>query len=136
MQLEPGSIEGTASLAEHCIRLRVQFESDKTWSDRSEKEDKIVMNRYETLTSTADRLSRETANLKPRKVESAASSVATSSRVAPSAMGYQRLRVGSCREHGGRWIKAINPIAQQNKLAWDVIDTDQEKIDYQMMACV
>ena len=47
--VQPGSVEGTLSLAEHRIRMSVRTEMDKTWSDRLEKEDKIVLNKYETL---------------------------------------------------------------------------------------
>ena len=79
VQLEPGSVEGTVSLAEHRIRMNVQIEMDKTWSDRLEKENRIVLNKYETLNSTVGRLGREVVNLTERKMGSAASTMPTSS---------------------------------------------------------
>ena len=45
VQLEPGSKEGTISLAEHRIRTSVQTEMEKTWMERMEKEDKINTNK-------------------------------------------------------------------------------------------
>ena len=44
-----------------------------------EKEDKIILNKYETLNSTVERFGREIINLKKRKIGSAASTVAASS---------------------------------------------------------
>ena len=70
MQLERGSVEVLFPL-----------------SDRLEEEDKIVVNEYETLNSTVERLSREVVNLKKGKMESAASAVATSSWCGRSTIG-------------------------------------------------
>ena len=64
-------------------------EVDKTWFERVEREDKIVLNKCETLNSTVEGLGREVINLKEREGGSAASTVATSS-------GYQEFKLGLC----------------------------------------
>ena len=56
MQLEPRSVEGTISTAEHRIRLSVQSHVNKIWSDRMEREDKKVWSKYETFNSVVERL--------------------------------------------------------------------------------
>ena len=56
-------------------------------SDRMEREDKIVLSKYETLNGWADESERETNG-------SAVSAMATSS--VTSVMDYQALRVGLC----------------------------------------
>ena len=50
-QLEPGSLEGVISSAEFCIQKKVEETVDKNWKDRMEKEDKIMINKVETLHS-------------------------------------------------------------------------------------
>ena len=62
MQLEPGSEEGTISLAQYRIRSSVQAEMEKLWTERMEKEDKIMLNKHETLNSTVDPLGSEIIN--------------------------------------------------------------------------
>ena len=61
---------------------------DKKWSDRLDKEDKNVLSKDETLNSVVKRLSREVVNFKERKMESTASTVATSSESRGSTIGY------------------------------------------------
>ena len=78
-QLEPGSRDGVISSAEFRIRKEVEETVDKNWKDRMEKEDKIMINKVETLHSIVDRLEQEVTTLKGKHSISAASTVATSS---------------------------------------------------------
>ena len=77
MQLEPGSKEGTIYMAEFRIRVSVQADLEKLWSERLEKEDKIITNKYETLTSQVDRLSQEIVNYGERTVATSSSGSCT-----------------------------------------------------------
>ena len=49
MQLELGSVEGTISAAEHRIRMSVQNDLNQLWSERMEREDKIVLNKLRDI---------------------------------------------------------------------------------------
>ena len=62
VQLEPGSKEGTITLAEYRVRASVQADMEKLWTERMEKEDKIMLNKYETLNSTVESLGSEIIN--------------------------------------------------------------------------
>ena len=78
-QLERRFVDGTISMAKSRIRRSVQSDLEKIWSDRMEKEDKIMLIKYETLNSTVERLGCEIKNLKEKKMGSAASTMAASS---------------------------------------------------------
>ena len=89
MQLEPGSVEGAASLAEHRIRLCVQGDMDEKWSDRFEEDDKFFNEQVRdiefdcrTTESGGDELEKE------KKMASAATTVATSSGGGGSTIGH------------------------------------------------
>ena len=56
VQMEPGSVECAISMAESPIQRSVQRDLEKIWSARTEKEDKIMLIKYETLNSTVERL--------------------------------------------------------------------------------
>ena len=62
VQVEPGSKESAITLAEYRIRSSVQADMEKLWTERMEKEDKIMLNKYETLNSTVDPLGSEIIN--------------------------------------------------------------------------
>ena len=64
LQLEPGTEEGATTLAEYRIRTSVQADLEKLWTERMEKDDKIMLNKCETLNSTVERLDSETINLR------------------------------------------------------------------------
>ena len=70
VQLEPGSKEGTIIVAKYRIRTSVQAEMEKLWMKRMEKEDKIMLNKYETLNPTIERLGNEIINFRERRRES------------------------------------------------------------------
>ena len=73
-------------MAECRIRTSVQADLEKLWTKRMEKEDKIMLNKYETLNSTAERLGSEIICLRRgRKMSSAESTVAASSESGGSA---------------------------------------------------
>ena len=63
VQLEPGSKEGTITMAECRIQKNVQAEVERLWTERMEKEDKIMTNKNETLNLLVERLSQEIVNL-------------------------------------------------------------------------
>ena len=48
VQLQLGSVDSALSAAEHRIRMTIQTEVDKKWSEGVVKKDKIVLNKYET----------------------------------------------------------------------------------------
>ena len=54
-------------VAECRIRTSVQADLEKLWTKRMEKEDKIMLNKYETLNSTVERLGGEIIYLRKRK---------------------------------------------------------------------
>ena len=45
----------------------VQAKMEKLWTERMGKEDKIMLNKYETLSSTVERLGNEIINLRERE---------------------------------------------------------------------
>ena len=86
-QLEPGSLDGVISSAEFRIQKKVEETVDKNWKDRMEKEDKIMINKVETLHSIVDRLGQEVTTLQGEHSISAASTLATSSESGGSHIG-------------------------------------------------
>ena len=156
-QLEPGSRDGVISSAE--FRIRFEETVDKNWKDRMEKEDKIMINKVETLHSIVDRLEQEVTTLKGRHSISAASTVATSSgsggsHIGPCAPGvasewsptrielkgwsvWRRTReagitVDQARGLVGQ-VKSLTPVNHHEKFDWEMTDKDQGYFDLKMM---
>ena len=61
---------------------------EKLWTERMENEGKIMLNKYETLNSTVERLGSEIINLRDSKIGSAASTVSASSGSGGSARNF------------------------------------------------
>ena len=124
-----------------------------------EKEDKIMINKVETLHSIVDRLEQEVTTLKGRHSISAASTVATSSgsggsHIGPCAPGvasewlptrielkgwsvWRRIReagitVDQARGLVGQ-VKSLTPFNHHEKFDWEMTDKDQGYFDLKMI---
>ena len=86
MQLELGSVDGTISLAEHRIRLSVQGDMDMVWQIGEGGQDCARDTEFDRQAVES-----EVVNVKERKMESAASTMATSSGGGGSTIGYRTL---------------------------------------------
>ena len=159
VQLEPSSRDGVISSAEFRIRNNVEEAVDKNWKDRMEKEDKIMINRVETLHSIVDRLEQEVTTLKGKHSISAASTVATSSGNGGSHIGqctpgvasellptrielkgwgvWRKIRETGITVDQGRGlvgqVKALTPVNHHEKFDWEMTDKDQGYFDLKMM---
>ena len=159
-QLEPGSQDGVISSAELRIKKNIEEAMDKNWQNRMEKEDKININKFETLNSMVTRLEAEVLNFKGKYSSiSAASTVATSSSGsggshtgllspgAPSEWVPTRIKL----KGRGVWrkireiaitmdkakdlvdkVKALTSIIHHEKFDWDMIAKDQGFFEIKM----
>ena len=99
-QLQPASVDGVISVAEGHIRRSVQNNLEKIWWDRIEEEDKIMLNKYETLSSTVERWGRAIVNLR-EKFGSAASTVSGRSTIDFAALVISSALTPTCLELRG-----------------------------------